>query len=517
MSGTTLVLTHTAPIPNTGGGRKEVMRSLINALEGYTSGAKSGASFDLYPNGTTPVAASGTITLTNCAAGTEVEVNGVKFRAISSGTPTVANGEFVISGTDAADATSLVAAINGSTDTRIAGVVTASSTGSSGVVTVTAVEKGLTGNAVTIKTNGVVAKGTCTVVAALTDIDDTVSINGVAMTAKQQRATGTLTAATAIAGDTFAIDGITFTGAAGAVTLGTPTFSIDTGDNETATSIAAQINAHAQLSGKVTATASSAVVTVRAVTAGTAGNSITLAGTASTLEASAATLENGAAVANNEFDFSPGSTATQVAADIVRCVGASTSALISDHVTATNEAGVVTFWAKYPGTPGNHITLASSDADGLAVTPARLAGGTEASSGGAQATGTLTLTSVANGETCAVNGVTLTAHTNTDANNQFRIDGDDTADAAALARAINNSTTAALADVIATSSNSVVTVTARRGGVSGNAITLSSGQASIVANVTRLAGGAAPTTVAPNGARLASGVGTNATKISHTF
>ena len=100
-----------------------------------------------------------------------------------------------------------------------------------------------------------------------------------------------------------------------------------------------------------------------------------------------------------------------------------------------------------------------------------------------------------NTETVAINGVTITAHTNTQANDQVDISGSNDADAANLALAINNSTTAGLKAVFATAATNVVTVTARKGGPSGNNITLASGQASVVANVARLASGAVPTTV----------------------
>jgi hypothetical protein len=459
----------------------------------------------------TATAATGTITLATCGAGTVIDVNGVEFRAIASGTPTIANGEFVISGTDTADATSLAAAINGSTDARISGVLTATS--DSGVVTLTPAQYGKLGNAISIKTKGVVATGTVT--CAAVDVDDTVTINGTTLTGKQQRATGTLTAASAVAADTCVVNGVTFTGVAGAVTLGSTNFSIDTGDTETATSLAAQINActDGRIAGVVTATSAAGVVTVRAVSAGTGGNAITLVGTAVRLAASGATLSGGAAVANNQFEVV--GTNTQVAADLARCINASSTALVSSHVYAVSTAAVVTLYAKYVGTAGNCITLASSDGTDLAVSGARLSGGTEASSGGAQATGTLTLASVANGETCTVNGVTFTAHTNTDGANQFRIDGDDTADAAALCRAINNSTTALAQEVVATSSSGVVTLTARRGGLSGNAITIASGQGTIVASGARLTGGAAPTTVVCSGTHLASG--SEDTKFSFSF
>lgn len=507
-----LVWEHATPLPNTSSGRKEVARSVINSLVGATSGAQKAGGFELYPNGTAGVAATGTITLATCLAGTEIEVNGVKFRAIASGTPTIANGEFVISGDDTADAVSLVAAINGSTDAAIASLVTATS--ALGVVTVTATQKDAFGNAITIKTNGVVASGTVTLLGA--QVDDTVTINGTTLTAKQHRATGTLDAGTAIVGTTFSIRGNTFTGVAGEASLGTATFSIDTSDTATATSIAAQINAYAPLSGIVTATSETNRVTIRAVTGGTAGNAIALAGTASVLEASDTTLTGGAAVANNEFEAI--GTDTQIAADLVRCIGASTTALVSSHCVATNEAGVVTIRAKYPGTAGNNITLASSDGGRLAVavTNGRLAGGTDLNLGGTQASGTVTLTSAANGETVIVNGVTITAHTNTQANNQFTIAGDDTADAAALCLAINNSTTAALAEVIATSASNVVTIKARKGGIHGNAITLSSAAGTMVCSVARLASGAVPTTVVPSAGRLTSGVGGSVTRVAHS-
>lgn len=155
-------------------------------------------------------------------------------------------------------------------------------------------------------------------------VTNTSVLNGVTFTAIKQRATGTLTAATAIAGTTAVIGGITFTGVAGAPVL-PGDFSIDTGDNETAASLAAAINAHASLAGIVTATAASAVVTVRAVTAGTAGNAITLVGTVTVLAASASTLLGGIAVANDQFDISPGGTNAQAATDFVRAVNASTT------------------------------------------------------------------------------------------------------------------------------------------------------------------------------------------------
>lgn len=424
------------------------------------------------------------VKLASCAAGTVIEVNGVPFTALS-GTATVANNEFDISGADSADATEFAAAINNSTHASISGIVSAAAVGAD-----------------------------------------------------------TLTASTAIAGNTFVItlaDGSVhrFIGVAGAATLGSANFSIDTGNTETATSIAAQINAYTPFSGKLSATSSAAVVTITPID----GNTFTLVGTASTLAESnsarvlISAVEPGyvggaitvktlgvVATSTNTLVTPSGThtvlingvtvhnatalgTATLEAAAQAASINASTNALVSGHVRALSRAGVLHVFAKYPGTAGNAISF-SVTGTGATAAHAALQAGTEASSGGAQAEGTLTLTSVANGETCSVNGVTITAHTNTQANNQFSIAGSDTEDAAALCLAINNSTTAGLADVIATSSSNVVTIKARRGGISGNAIRLSSGQASIVANVARLAGGAAPTTVVPASERLTNASGT---------
>ncbi len=487
-------------IPFVSGAKRTSLIRFKRFIKAAVAGALGTTTFKVR---NTLVPASGTVTLATCLAGTQVEVNGVTFLAVS-GTPVVANNEFDISGADAADATSLALAVTNCTDARIANVLTATSTGLTGVVTVTANGAGYQGNGVTIKTLGVVASGTVTV--ASIAANDTVTLNGTVLTSKQQRATGTVTAASAVAADTVTINGVVMTAVAGAATLGTKTFSIDTGDTETGTSLKAQINAYAEFSGIVTATSSAGVVTIRAVTAGVAGNSIALATNNNTrLAKSGTALSGGIAVANNEFEAI--GTDTQIATDLVRCIGASSTALVNAHTTASSAAGVVTIRAAYSGTQGNAITLASSDGGrlALAVTNGRLAGGTNASSDGAAATGTLTLTSWLNTQTVAVNGVTITANTNTQANNQVDISGDDTADAAKLALAINNSTSAALADVIATSAVNVVTVTARKGGLSGNAITLSSGQASVVANVARLAGGAVPTTVVTSAARLTSG------------
>jgi phage tail sheath gpL-like len=125
-----------------------------------------------------------------------------------------------------------------------------------------------------------------------------------------KHATGTVTCAAADAADNFTIGGtldgvaasVTFVGTAGAVVPGAATYSIDTGNSEAAASLAAQINAHATASRLVRATASSAVVTLRAVAPGTAGNAVTLATTdAVDLAVSATTLTGGVAGENPDL------------------------------------------------------------------------------------------------------------------------------------------------------------------------------------------------------------------------
>ena len=78
------------------------------------------------------------------------------------------------------------------------------------------------------------------------------------------------------ADDIIAVNGVNFTAQTGAATLGTGTFQAATSNAATATSLATQINAHAPVGLVVKATAIGAVVNLRAINGGTAGNSIAL-------------------------------------------------------------------------------------------------------------------------------------------------------------------------------------------------------------------------------------------------
>lgn len=232
-------------------------------------------------------------------------------------------------------------------------------------------------NTVGVKTVAVAAAASVTCAAVANA--DTITINGVALTAAQHNATGTAAFSTIVAGNIVTINGVAFT--ASAAPASETDFLVTGGDNAAAAALVVKINActNGLISGVVTATASSATVTIRAVAQGTAGNSITLTKTGAPVTVSGATLANGAAATNNEFDYKGSNTETGDA--IVACVAASSTSLISSHVVATNAAGVVTFTALVPGVSGNAITIATSNGARLAITGAlsRLGSGSETS------------------------------------------------------------------------------------------------------------------------------------------
>jgi hypothetical protein len=72
--------------------------------------------------------------------------------------------------------------------------------------------------------------------------------------------------------DTITIGATVFTAQSGAATLGTATFQAASSNDATATSLAAQINAHATAGALVTATADGAIVYLEAIHGGAAGN-----------------------------------------------------------------------------------------------------------------------------------------------------------------------------------------------------------------------------------------------------
>ena len=74
--------------------------------------------------------------------------------------------------------------------------------------------------------------------------------------------------------DTISVAGVAFTAQSTTVTLGTATFRAATGNNETAISLAAQINAHPTTSALVSAVATAGAVLITSIEAGSAGNNI---------------------------------------------------------------------------------------------------------------------------------------------------------------------------------------------------------------------------------------------------
>ncbi len=233
-------------------------------------------------------------------------------------------------------------------------------------------QRAIGGAANTCKTTPtiVAASGTVTITQATpVTVGQTLTIAGSALTAQQSRARSTLTCVSAIAGDTVIVNGVTFTGTAGAVTLGDATFSIDTSDTATATSIAAQVNAYVSplLTGLTCPFTAAGVVTVCANIEGTQGNVITLTTTGGTITATGSGfLAGGAAIANDKFDF--GSGTTNVTASLNRAINASTTANIKKVTAAITSAGVITMTAVLGGVGGNAITLTSASGTTLAVT-----------------------------------------------------------------------------------------------------------------------------------------------------
>lgn len=119
-----------------------------------------------------------------------------------------------------------------------------------------------------------------------------------------------------------------------------------------------------------------------------------------------------------------------------------------------------------------------------------------------RAVGTITLSGVTAGQTVTVDGRVYTAVAGTAANSsEFSVAGDDTADAAALAAAINASENARdTQKVTATSAVAVVTVKAVANGTAGNAIPLVKSGAGITLSGAVLAGGTATGGIRSTGA-----------------
>jgi hypothetical protein len=118
-------------------------------------------------------------------------------------------------------------------------------------------------------------------------------------------ASGTATLASAVATNALTVAGVTFTAVAPGTVPSNVQFAIGVTDAESATNLAAAINAsaNAAVAGVVRAQAVNGVVTVTACQPGTAGNAITLAKTGAPITVSGATLAGGAAGTVRNFSF----------------------------------------------------------------------------------------------------------------------------------------------------------------------------------------------------------------------
>lgn len=348
-----------------GDGSDQSVRKICNLLEAGMMGARTVSTVKVQDNA---AKASATVTLSGLAAGTVVLINGVPFTAIS-GTATAGNDEFDVSGNDSADATALAAAINASTTTGVKNTVSASA--SSGVITLTAIGAGASGNAITVENLGVV--GQDNVILASVANNDTLVINGVTLTAKTT------------------------------VTDATAQFKRGVSNAADAAALAVLINSTATdplITNFVRALVRSATVYLYSKLGGLAGNTITATSTGGTMTVATARLAGGTlaqyegaqATQTTVVSGADGGTYrttingvnvdatgtngndTTTAASIVTAINASTDALVRGHVTATSSGGTVTLTAVRGGTLGNSITVAVTGT-GYTATGARLVNG----------------------------------------------------------------------------------------------------------------------------------------------
>lgn len=195
-----------------------------------------------------------------------------------------------------------------------------------------------------------------------------------------------------IVGDTCTANGLLYTAVSG--TPAEDEFDIDTGDNETATSLAAQISADTRSGtiGDLSATSSTDTVTMTTDVLGVAGNATTLSQTGGTITVGNATFENGvtadtvlvdelvytavAGAKNDDTEFSIDSTDDATATDLADSIDDDTRVgTAADNVTATATTDTVTIVSEKGGTIGNATLLSSSNGTRLAVGDANLTGG----------------------------------------------------------------------------------------------------------------------------------------------
>lgn len=248
-----------------------------------------------------------------------------------SATLFIAGTDFTAETSNDVTATNLAAAIDA--------MATVTATATTNVVTVTAATAGAAGNGISLATSDAVALEISG--ANLTGGDDaeTVTVDGNVLTAN--------------------VD-----------------FTAETSNDVTADNLKTAIHALAT----VNATVSTNVVTVSAATAGTAGNSIALlTSDATAIVRSGATLTGGEDVVSLEVDgqtltagvdFTAETGNTETAANIATAIDLTAAA-----VSASAALAVVTLTADEFGTPGNSVTISTTETDAATVSGATLSGG----------------------------------------------------------------------------------------------------------------------------------------------
>jgi hypothetical protein len=374
-------------------GGRQLLRKVIRHLEGILGGVVDASHIRISSDGAQPVAASGivtaaavaaaaTITLNgttltaaedraNCTVtcGTSIDaadtvtVNGVVFTAVAADAET---DEFVVTGTAATDAAALVACINACTDPLVSGLIEAVRPAANGAVNIYAILPGTAGNSYTIETSdavdlaitndnsGAFAGGAATAnnefdamgnnTRTATEIARCINASTTALVSKHCEASnwaGAVALSTCTAGTVISINGHQLR--AVAVANSTPQanpgdFAISGTDTEDGDAFVAALKAHPVLSHDLVAINASGTVAIRQRRGTSSYGRITVTGTAGVAPS--------------------GATATQFA-----------------------ESAVVLISGLDPGQSSNAIALASSNGTTLAVSGARLAGGTGAESG----------------------------------------------------------------------------------------------------------------------------------------
>lgn len=320
---------------------------------------------------------------------------------------------------------------------------------------------------------------------------DSVSISQTAGETAAQ-ATGTISLSSFVAGDGVLVEGVLFVGIAN-TDPGPNQFLIGANDTATAVNLAAQINASkdARISGVLSATSASAVVTVTSIGSSRVANSISLSSigavglgnVAYSSSSGAQTVVLNGVTVYNATGASDAANAAAAAAAINSSANALVQNLFVANTGTSTHAATCYIYSLAPGVFGNTATL-SVTGTGATASGARLTGAAAGHGGGTQAAGTVTISSGSGTISAIINGITISVTWTTSDNNTATL----------LATAINSSTNALVQGVVyANSANNVCTISADASGPAGNQTTLSATGTGATASGARLTGGAGPT------------------------